>query len=122
MIRIGTVLAMVALAGCGKATHTDDEIARGKQALVASLDSWKNKEPVETLKSRPESIEFSEDLRKANELIEYTILATETADSKVVSFRTKLSIKDKKGKTTEREFLYSVDFRTPLRVFRDPYN
>ncbi len=122
MIRSCTLFAIVALAGCDKPTHSDDEIARGNQTLVAALDSWKNKEPVEKLKGQPEPIEFSEDLRKANELVEYSILATETTDPKVVSFRTKLSIKDKKGKTTDREFLYSVDFRTPLRVFRDPYH
>jgi len=122
MIRSYTLFAILALAGCGKVVHTDEEITRGKQALVAALDSWKNKEPIETLKNQPERIEFSEDLRKANELIEYRILATETTDPKVISFRTKLNIQDKKGKISDREFLYSVDFRTPLRVFRDPYN
>jgi len=107
-------------AGCGQ-RRSDAEIARGKQAVTAALDSWKNNEPPAKLKSLTDPVEFSEELRGTHTLTEYALGPIDSSDKEVIRFRVTLKLRDKKGKVAEREAVYAVALKTPIVVARDPY-
>ena len=39
----------------------------------------------------------------------------------MIRYTVSLTLKDKKGKVSEREAVYAVSLRTPIVVARDPY-
>ena len=62
MTRILILASALVLAGCSSSRPQSD-IDRGRQAVTAALDAWKFKDPPEKLKSLPDPVEFSEELR-----------------------------------------------------------
>jgi hypothetical protein len=108
------------LAGCGSPRPQAD-IDRGRAAVVAVLDSWKANEPPAKLKSLPDPVEFSDELRSTHALTDYALGNVDASDKDVVRYAVKLKLKDKKGKPTEREVVYSVALKSPVVVARDPY-
>ena len=90
-------------------------------AVAAALDNWKAGEPTANLKSLPDPVEFSEELRTSHKLVEYSILKTDGTDPDVVRYTVTLKLKDKRGKSSEREAVYSVALKSPVIVARDPY-
>ena len=121
MIRSIVPLAVVLLAlGCGS-RRPESEIDRGRQAVVAVLDSWKANEKPEKLKSLPDPVEFSDELRATQALTAYTLGKVDATDKDVIRYTVTLKLRDKKGKTSEREVVYAVALRSPVVVARDPY-
>jgi hypothetical protein len=119
------VVALLALsaAGCGRGTsHAPDAVDRGREALEAALESWKKGEPVAKLKSLPEPIEFSDDTRQGGQrLLDYRLTRTDAADPAVIRYTAVLTLRDRRGKTAEREVTYSVALKSPITIARDPY-
>ncbi len=107
-------------AGCGSGRPTADA-ERARQAVVASLDSWKANEPNAKLKALPDPVEFAEELRATHTLTDYTLGQIDTSDKDAFRFPVKLTLKDKKGKLSEREAVYVVVLKSPVIVSRDPY-
>lgn len=125
MKRISTLCVVALIVGCSSSTPTrpQAELDRGKAALTVALDSWKANEPVETLKSRTEPIQFTEEFRKTHSLLEYSIGDAVVTDPRVISYPVSLKMKNNKaGKTEERTVSYLVELVSPIRVARDPYN
>jgi hypothetical protein len=121
MIRSIVPLAVVLLAlGCGS-RRPEAEIDRGRQAVVAVLDSWKANEKPEKLKALPDPVEFSDELRATQTLTDYTLGKVDASDKDVIRYSVTLKLRDKKGKTSEREVVYAVALRSPVVVSRDPY-
>jgi hypothetical protein len=121
MIRIllpVTVLASVL--GCAS-TRPESEVNRGREAVVAALDGWKGNRPAESLKARPEPVDFTEELRKNYTLVEYTLGNVDSSDKDVIRYAVTLKLKDRKGTVTEREVVYAVALKSPVVVARDPY-
>jgi hypothetical protein len=118
----GVVLISVSLLvfGCGS-RRPEAEIERGRQAVVAALDGWKGNEPATKLKSLPDPVEFSDELRTAYSLTDYAIEKADGSDKDVIRYTVRLKLKDKKGKTSDREVVYAVALKTPVVVARDPY-
>lgn len=116
-------LALVALAalGCSAARHAPDAAERGRAAVVAALDNWKANEPAAKLKALPDPIDFTEELRGTHALADYTIVKADLSDAAVMRFTVALKLKDKRGKPSDREAVYSVALKTPVVVARDPY-
>jgi hypothetical protein len=112
---------VVVMAGCGGTRRSDAEVARGQQAVVAALDSWKAKESADKLKSLADPVEFSEELRSTHALTAYTIDKVDSSDKDVIRYTITLKLKDKKGKALDREVVYSVALKSPIIVARDPY-
>ena len=106
--------------GCGSHRPAAD-IERGRQAVVAVLDSWKTNDPPAKLKALPDPVEFSDELRTTHALTDYTLGRVDSSDKDVIRYAVTLKLKDKKGKASEREVVYAVALKTPVVVARDPY-
>jgi hypothetical protein len=106
--------------GCGQ-RRSDGEIDRGRQAVIAALDGWKNNEPPAKLKSLTDPVEFSDELRGTHALTDYALGKVDSADKEVIRYQVTLKLRDKKGKVAEREVVYAVALKTPIVVARDPY-
>jgi hypothetical protein len=117
LILLGTGLLV---AGCGSHRSASD-IDRGRQAVIAALDSWKASEPAAKLKSLPDPVEFSDELRATHNLTDYTLGRVDSSDKDVIRYAVTLKLKDRKGKVSEREAVYAVAVKTPVVVARDPY-
>lgn len=113
-------LFAVAVAGCGSSRPRAD-IDRGRQAVTAALDNWKADEPPTRLKSLPDPVEFSEELRANHKLMDYSVLKADGSDPEVIRVTVSLKLRDRKGKPSEREAVYSVALKSPVVVARDPY-
>lgn len=120
MKRPALLLLAVLAVGC-KSGRPAADLDRAKTAVTAALDSWKANEPADKLKSLPDPVEFSEELRATHALTAYTLGKVDGTDPDVVRVAVKLSLKDKKGKATEREVAYEVALKSPVVVCRDPY-
>lgn len=114
------LLPLLGLLGCGSG-RPKSELERGQQAVTAALDNWKNGEPAAKLKSLADPIDFTEELRATHKLLDYSVVKTDGTDPQVIRYTVMLKLKDRKGKATDREAVYSVALRSPIAVARDPY-
>jgi hypothetical protein len=118
--RACALLLLAFVSGCGSRRPQAD-LDRGRAAVVAVLDSWKANEPTAKLKSLPDPVEFSDELRATHALTDYALGNVDASDKDVIRYAVKLKLKDRKGKATEREVVYSVALKSPVVVARDPY-
>lgn len=109
------------LVGCAKPARPQAEVDRSLTALATALESWKANEPPAKLKALSEPIEFSEDLRKSFELESFQVGSLMDIDPKYVQVKATLKLKNKKGKTEDREVVYQIQLGSPIRVLHDPY-
>ncbi|AWM37507.1 hypothetical protein GobsT_45210 [Gemmata obscuriglobus] len=115
-------LAVAALVtGCGAPGRPASEVERARAAVTAALDGWKANEAPEKLKARPDPVDFADELRATHALTDYTVGKVDGSDKDVVRVTVVLKLKDKKGKSSEREAVYAVALRAPVVVSRDPY-
>src|SRR5262245_10417229 len=114
------VLLILPALGCGSGRPTA-EVERGRKALVAALDNWKGNEPPAKLKSLPDPVDFTEELRSTHALAEYTLGKVDASDKDVIRYTVTLKLKDRNGKVTDREVVYAVALKNPVVVSRDPY-
>ena len=121
MQRLIPMCFVMTIAGCGGSQRPEAEVARGRQAVVAALDSWKAKEPAAKLKSLADPVDFNDELRATHTLTDYSIDKVDPTDKEVIRYTITLKMKDKKGKTIDREVVYAVALKTPVVVARDPY-
>jgi hypothetical protein len=121
MSRYFVLLALVLfLVGC-TARRAESDIERGRTAVAAALDSWKANDAPAKLKSLPEPVEFTDELRATHTLTDYTFGKVDATDKDVIRYAVALNLKDKKGKVTNREVVYAVALKSPIVVARDPY-
>jgi hypothetical protein len=97
------------------------EVERGRQAVVAALDGWKANEPPAQLKALSDPVEFTDEQRTTHALVDYTLGKVDASDKEVIRYAVTLTLRDRKGKVTEREVVYAVALKTPVVVARDPY-
>jgi hypothetical protein len=121
MTRITLLLGILsAVVGCSGG-RPESEVERGKQAVVAALESWKAKEPAAKLKSLPEPIEFTDELRATHALVGYSLGNVDGSDKDVVRYTVTLTLKDRRGKESSREVVFAVALKNPIVIARDPY-
>ena len=114
-------LALVALAAGCSSQHSKADVDRGRTALTAALDSWKNGEPADKLKALPDPVEFKDELTRTHGLVEYTLGQPDARDPEVIRYATTLKLRDRKGKVEERPVVFMVALKSPIVVARDPY-
>jgi hypothetical protein len=120
MTRVLIVLALITVAGCGS-RRPEADVERGRKAVAAALDSWKANESPAKLKSLPDPVEFTEEMRATHALTDYSFGKADASDPEVIRYAVTLKLKDKKGKPSEREVVYGVAFKNAVVVSRDPY-
>jgi hypothetical protein len=114
-------VALVALVvGCSP-KHSTADVERGRQALTATLDSWKNNEPPDRIKSLPDPVEYTDEMRISHRLLEYTVGKPDAADPEVIRYPVTLKLQDRKGKTEDRAVVFMVALKSPILIARDPY-
>ena len=114
-------LALVALAaGCSQ-PHSKADVERGRTALAAALDSWKNGEPADKLKALPDPVDFADELTRTHKLVEYALGPPDARDPEVIRYATTLKLRDRKGKLEERPIVFMVALKSPIVIARDPY-
>jgi hypothetical protein len=120
MLRSLCCLVFCVLLGCTPSvpTRSEEDVAKGKQALTTALESWKKNEP----EGKLEGISFSEDFRKTRSLLEFEIGSSSVPDPRTVAFQVKIKTRDKKNKEEIQTVTYLVELNQPIRVNRDPYN
>ena len=118
--RLLPVALLVLATGCSS-QHSKADVERGKTALTAALDSWKNGEPADKLKALPDPIEFKDELTRTHKLVEYTLGQPDAKDPEVIRYATTLKLQDRKGKIEERPIVFMVSLKSPIVIARDPY-
>jgi hypothetical protein len=118
-VLVGCVLVGL-VGGCGSG-RSAAEIDRGRQAVVAALDGWKANTPLTQLRTLPDPVDFADDLRATHALVDYSLGRVDATDPEVIRYTVTLTLRDKKGKFSEREVVYAVALKTPIVVSRDPY-
>lgn len=114
------VLLVMPLSGCGKA-RPQAEVDRGKQAVTAALESWKNNEPAAKLQQLADPVSFADELQATQRLVDYVLGKPDTNDPQVIRYPVTLTLRDRKGKVSTREAVFAVRLATPIIVARDPY-
>ena len=113
------LIALVAAAGCSRKSTPEVEAAR--TALQAALDSWKQAEPADRLKTRPTPIEFADDDRRQGWKLEDFRLGDAKPDGDQIRCTVALKLLDKRGKRIEKDVVYMVALKSPVVIARDPY-
>ena len=109
--------------GCARGpAFSQADIDRARQALEACLDAWKHGEKPESLRARPEPIEFAEEWPRAGyKLLDFQVLGTEHTDAETMRFTVALTVQDRRGKREDRRVTYAVALANPIAVGRDPF-
>lgn len=121
LLRIFPLFLVVPLVGCDGSKHSKADIERGRQALTAAMDSWKNGEPPDRLRSLPDPVEYTDELRSTHKLTDYTLGQPNATDPGVLRYPVALKLQDRKGKAQDRDVVFEVKLGTPILIARDPY-
>lgn len=117
------LVVVLLTAGCDGTEHfPEGDFDRARGALATALESWKQGEAPETLRSLAEPIDFAEEWPKSGiRLLDYDILDTESTDAEIIRYTVILIVQERRGEPEERRVTYAVALRTPIVVCRDPY-
>jgi hypothetical protein len=119
-LRIILVVLVAVAAGCSK-KHSQSDVERGQKALTAALDSWKNNEPPDRLKSLSDPVEHKDEMRLTHKLLEYSVGNPDPTDPEVIRYPVTLKLQDRKGKSEDRVIVFMVALKNPIVIARDPY-
>jgi hypothetical protein len=120
-MRVIPALFLAMFAGCGGSKHSTADIERGRTALAAALDAWKNNDPSERLRTLPDPVEFTDEMRLSNKLLDFTLGKPNATDPDVIRYTVTLKLQDRKGKAHDRDVVFEVKLKTPIVIARDPY-
>jgi hypothetical protein len=118
--RLLPVALVVLAAGCGQ-KHSKADVERGRAALAAALDGWKNGDPPDRLATRPDPVEYKDELRLTHQLLDYALGKPDAKDPEVIRYPVTLKLRDRKGKAEDRPVVFMVALKSPIVVARDPY-
>ena len=115
------MVALAALAvGCGSESQQDLDLVR--DSVVAGLESWKNAERVDALKSRSPPIEFhDDDWKRGARLIGYEVTKTYRDTDGAPRCAVTLNILSR-GKSKTIKITYQANIATNIVIARDPYS
>jgi hypothetical protein len=113
-------LSLFVSPGCGKIRkpRADADVAR--DTLRIALDAWKNGEPAESLQRHsPPIIVADHEWKGGFELLDYKVSAKDQLFGSDLRCQVKLSLRNPKGKTLEKQATYSVGTNNALTVVRE---
>jgi hypothetical protein len=116
VIPIGLLLL---IAGCGKSLHDPVEPDKASAVLQAALAAWKQGEAFGDLQKRAPPIYFNEPEWKAGkQLVSFTPGKPDLM-GRQARCSVKLSLRDKEGRTTERQISYLIDTTPQVVIVRE---
>ena len=108
--RLFLVLLLLLAMGCGGVPQSQLDTAQ--KAVDAALAAWKKGE-------KPAN--FTDEAVKSSKLTDYQILRTEADREKLIRSFVKLTLVDRKGKSSTIEVAYQVKLDPTPSIARDPY-
>jgi hypothetical protein len=119
--RAVVLLAAVALAGCGSGV-SQRELDEAADAVRVGLEAWKAGDRAASLKAKAPPLEFTdESWAKGDRLLEFQLLRTEGQAGLPLRCTAALKVRDRVGKTVDKEVVYEVRLGNPVVIARDPY-
>jgi hypothetical protein len=124
MIRCLWLIGLLALVGCGggPGPQSPEEIAAAQSAVTGPLDAWKAGEPASKWNKDTGTVKFvDEEWKLGSVLLDYKMGKAEGLKGENTRCSATLTLRDRKGKKSDREVVYSVKPGTPTLVSRDPF-
>lgn len=124
MIRCIALIGFLAVAGCGSGPgpQSAEELASAQSAVKTSLDAWKAGHAAAKWEKESASVKFvDEEWRHGAVLLDYKLEKAEGLRGENTRCWTVLTIRDRKGRRSEKEAVYSVKPGAPILVTRDPF-
>jgi hypothetical protein len=108
-------VALLASPGCGKTRKPPANAGVARETLRTALDAWKKGEPVESLQGRTPPILVADHEWKAGfELLNYKVSEKDQLFGSDLRCQVKLSLRNPKGKTLDKQATYSVGTNNAL--------
>ena len=115
----GIVSLVILVPGCGKALHDPVDPGKAGTVLQTALEAWKQGEAYGDLQKRDPPIYFNEPEWKAGKkLVNFTPGKAEPM-GRQARCSVKLSLRDKEGRTTERQISYQIDTTPQVVIVRE---
>jgi hypothetical protein len=113
------VWLLILVPGCGKSLHDPVDPDKAGTVLQAALEAWKQGEAFGDLQKRAPPIYFNEPEWKAGKrLVSFTPGKVELM-GRQARCSVKLSLRDKEGRTTQREISYQIDTVPQVVIVRE---
>jgi len=113
------IYLLILVAGCGKSLHDPVDPDKASAVLQTALEAWKQGEAFGHLQQRTPPIYFNEPEWKAGkQLVSFAAGKVEPMGRQARCL-VKLSLRDRTGKTTEREISYQIDTTPQVVIVRE---
>ncbi|MBX9680832.1 MAG: hypothetical protein K2X38_18905 [Gemmataceae bacterium] len=91
--------------------------------LRSALDAWKNGESYKkwSAKDSPVIVTVDDDWRNGLRLLDYKITKAERVEGQDAVFWAVLSLRDRNGRTIEKQATYAASAVSPPSIARDPF-
>jgi hypothetical protein len=114
-------LALCLLPGCGRGLYPDADPGTADTALQTALEAWKSgKAPEDLEKEQPAIIMNEDDWRLGKRLLEYK-MEKGSLSGRQVRCRVRIKLKDRDGKTIDRDAVYIIDTTPRIVIVRDSF-
>lgn len=119
-------LICVLVSGCGNRGPrplSEDERSKAEAVLRSALDAWKNGESYKkwSAKDSPVIVTVDDDWRNGLRLLDYKITKAERVEGQDAVFWAVLSLRDRNGRTIEKQATYAASAVSPPSIARDPF-
>ncbi|MCI0456171.1 MAG: hypothetical protein L0Z62_04220 [Gemmataceae bacterium] len=122
---LAALTLVVPLSGCGgKRGLSQADLDRARQAVEASLETWKKGEPAAKLSALNPPVQMTDpDWKAGSKLLKHEIKKTEGLQGENARCWVVLSVQDRKGRKSDKDAVYEVNLGGGKVVIgRDPFN
>ena len=126
LVSFGSIVAallaacFLLLAGCGEPSAAPVDPARAQEALKLTLESWKNGDSIEALKTaKPAIVAQDLDWLGGARLVDYSVSDETRKVAANLSVPVRLTLRTSSGKEVKKNVTYVVGTDPYLTVFRD---
>jgi hypothetical protein len=118
---VGAVgLALCLVCGCSRGLPEPPDADHARQALVSALDAWQRGDKAADLQSRDPALHIADvDWQQGGQLQGYKILPGQQARASSLRVQVSLSLRDSRGKVTEKRTAYLVGTRPVITIIRE---
>jgi hypothetical protein len=113
-------VALVLVCGCSRGLPEPPDPGQARQALISALEAWQRGEKAADLQSRDPALHVADaDWRQGCQLQGYKILHGQEDRASSLRVPVSLSLRDSRGKTTEKRVAYLVGTRPAITIIRE---
>jgi hypothetical protein len=116
-----TLCALLAAAGCSRATSAKFDVGEARKTLTDALDAWKEGRARELAQASPPIRFVDDDLASGARLVSYECEATANSFRAFQNVPVTLVLEDRAGKSTRKTVTYQVALAPRLTVLRSDH-